>query len=184
MTDFRASGEAVPIDSIDQLVEEVQLAAKPRDRWLIGTEYEKVAVDPRTRRAAPFSGSRGIETLLRELAERFGWTPTEENGRTIALTRDRASITLEPGGQVELSGEPCQTLHCTRDELATHVRELSEIGGELGIALLGVGMQPGGPPPEIGWGAQQRHPLLRGYNPPGAGPGAPPLEQTGPARAN
>ena len=54
MTDFRASGEAVPIDSVDQLVEELHLAAKPRDRWLIGTEYEKLAVDPRTGRAAPY----------------------------------------------------------------------------------------------------------------------------------
>ena len=165
MTDFRASGEAVSIDSIDQLVEEFHLAAKPRDRWLIGTEYEKLAVDPRTGRAAPFSGSRGIETLLRELAERFGWTPTEENGRTIALARDRASITLEPGGQVELSGEPCQTLHCTRDELATHVRELSEIGGELGIAFLGLGMQPVSPLDDIEWVPKQRYAIMRDYMP-------------------
>ena len=165
MTDFRASGEAVPIDSIEQLVEEFHLAAKPRDRWLIGTEYEKLAVDPLTGRAAPFSGSRGIETLLRELAERFGWTPTEENGRTIALARDRASITLEPGGQVELSGEPCQTLHCTRDELATHVRELSEIGGELGIAFLGLGMQPVSPLDDIEWVPKQRYAIMRDYMP-------------------
>ena len=165
MTDFRASGEAVPIDGIEQLVDEFHLAAKPRERWLIGTEYEKLAVDPRTGRAAPFSGSRGIETLLRELAERFGWTPTEENGRTIALARDRASITLEPGGQVELSGEPCQTLHCTRDELATHVRELSEIGGELGIAFLGLGMQPVSPLDDIEWVPKQRYAIMRDYMP-------------------
>ena len=77
MTDFRASGEAVPIESIEQLVDEFHAAAKPRERWLIGTEYEKLAVDPRTGRAAPFSGPRGIEVLLRELAERFGWEPCE-----------------------------------------------------------------------------------------------------------
>ena len=184
MTDFRASGEAVPIDSVDQLVEELHLAAKPRDRWLIGTEYEKLAVDPRTGRAAPFSGSRGIETLLRELAERFGWTPTEENGRTIALARDRASITLEPGGQVELSGEPCQTLHCTRDELATHVRELSEIGGELGIAFLGLGMQPVSPLDDIEWVPKQRYAIMRDYMPRVGTLGHRMMKQTATVQAN
>jgi len=143
-----------------------------------------MAVDPRTGRAAPFSGSRGIETLLRELAERFGWTPTEENGRTIALTRDRASITLEPGGQVELSGEPCQTLHCTRDELATHVRELSEIGGELGIAFLGLGMQPVSPLDEIEWVPKQRYAIMRDYMPRVGTLGHRMMKQTATVQAN
>src|SRR5262245_64030016 len=143
MTDFRESGEAAPIESIDQLVEEFHQAGKPRERWTIGTEYEKLAVDPRTGRAVPFSGARGIETLLNELAERFAWEPQEENGRTIALRRGKASITLEPGGQVELSGEPYRTLHETREELATHVHELATIGSELDIAFVGLGIQIG-----------------------------------------
>jgi glutamate--cysteine ligase len=163
MTDFRASGEAVPIESIEQLVDEFHAAAKPRERWLIGTEYEKLAVDPRSGRAAPFSGPHGIEVLLRELAERFGWEPSEEDGRTIALRRGTASITLEPGGQVELSGEPCPTLHCTRDELATHVRELSAVGGELGMVFLGLGMQPVSTLDEIEWVPKQRYAIMRDY---------------------
>jgi glutamate--cysteine ligase len=163
MTDFRASGEAAPIESIDQLVEEFHNSAKPRERWTIGTEYEKLAVDPHTGRATPFSGARGIERLLRELAERFSWEPQEENGRTIALRRGNASITLEPGGQVELSGEPYRTLHETRDELATHVRELSEIGRELGIAFLGLGMQPVSTLDEIEWVPKQRYAIMRDY---------------------
>jgi glutamate--cysteine ligase len=163
MTDFRASGEAAPIESIDQLVEEFHNSAKPRERWTIGTEYEKLAVDPHTGRATPFSGARGIERLLRELAERFAWEPQEENGRTIALRRGNASITLEPGGQVELSGEPYRTLHETRDELATHVRELSEIGRELGIAFLGLGMQPVSTLDEIEWVPKQRYAIMRDY---------------------
>src|SRR5262249_12215012 len=79
MTDFRESGEAAPIESVDQLVEEFHLAGKPRERWTIGTEYEKLVVDPRTGQAVPFSGARGIETLLRELSERFDWEPQEES---------------------------------------------------------------------------------------------------------
>jgi glutamate--cysteine ligase len=163
MTDFRASGEAAPIESTDQLVEEFHNSAKPRERWTIGTEYEKLAVDPRSGRAVPFSGARGIERLLRELAERFAWEPQEENGRTIALRRGKASITLEPGGQVELSGEPYRSLHETRDELATHVRELSDVGAELGIAFLGLGIHPVSPLDEIEWVPKQRYAIMREY---------------------
>jgi glutamate--cysteine ligase len=163
MTDFRASGEAAPIESIDQLVEEFHNSGKPRERWTLGTEYEKLVVDPRSGRAAPFSGSRGIERLLRELAERFGWEPQEESGRTIALRRGKASITLEPGGQFELSGEPYRSLHETREELATHVRELSEVGDELGLAFVGLGMQPVSTLDEIEWVPKPRYAIMREY---------------------
>src|SRR5207249_1515917 len=142
MTDFRASAQAVPIESVDQLVEQFHRAGKPRERWMIGTEYEKVAVERATGRAVPFSGRRGIEAVLRALAERYGWEPKEEEGRTIALARAGASITLEPGAQLELSGEQCRTLHCTQAELATHLREVVTVGSELGIAFLGLGIQP------------------------------------------
>src|SRR5438477_9854755 len=138
MTDFRASAQAVPIESIAQLVEQFHLAGKPRDRWRIGTEYEKVAVERATGKAAPFSGPRGIEAVLRALAERYGWEPKEEEGRTVALARGGASITLEPGGQLELSGEQCPTIHCTQKELATHVREVVSLGRELRMAFLGL----------------------------------------------
>jgi len=184
MTDFRESGEAAPIESIDQLVDEFHQAGKPRDRWTIGTEYEKLAVDPRTGRAVGFSGARGIETLLRELAERFGWEPQEESGRTIALRRARASITLEPGGQVELSGEPYRTLHETREELATHVHELATVGGELGIAFVGLGMQPVSTLDEIEWVPKQRYAIMRDYMPRVGTLGHRMMKQTATVQAN
>jgi glutamate--cysteine ligase len=163
MTDFRASGEAVPIESVDQLVEEFHRAGKPRDDWAIGTEYEKLAVEPRTGRALPFSGPRGIERILVELAERFGWEPKEENGRTIALGRGRASITIEPGGQVELSGEPYKTLHETQRELMTHVDELSAVARDLDVSFVGLGMQPVSGLDEIEWVPKQRYVIMREY---------------------
>jgi glutamate--cysteine ligase len=184
MTDFRASGEAAPIESIDQLVEELHSSAKPRERWTIGTEYEKFAIDPRTGAAAAFTGSRGIETLLREMAERFGWEPQEESGRTIALRRGSASITLEPGGQVELSGEPYRTLHETREELATHVRELSAIGDELGMAFLGLGMQPVSALDEIEWVPKRRYAIMRDYMPRVGSLGQRMMKQTATVQAN
>ncbi len=163
MTDFRASGEAIAIESVDQLIEQLHRAGKPRDRWMIGTEYEKLAVDARTGAAVPYSGPRGIEVVLRELADRFGWEPKDEEGHVVALLRDGASITLEPGGQVELSGKQCDSLHCTYDEMMTHVRELSAVGADLGIAFLGLGMQPISTLDEIEWVPKQRYRIMRDY---------------------
>jgi glutamate--cysteine ligase len=163
MTDFRASGASEPITSVDRLVEEFHGAGKPRSDWMIGTEWEKLAVDARTGAAATFSGPNGIERLLRQLAERYGWEPTEEDGRVVALQRDGASITLEPGGQVELSGRQCPTIHCTKEELDVHVRELATVGEELGIKFLGLGMQPISRLDEIEWVPKQRYRVMRAY---------------------
>src|SRR5437870_13728398 len=112
MTGFRQGDGAVPVESVGQVVEQFRRAGKPSAQWAIGTEYEKVVVDRATGRAAPFSGRRGIETVLRTLAERFGWEPKEEEGRTVALVRGGASITLEPGAQLGRSGGEGGTLHC------------------------------------------------------------------------
>ncbi len=163
MTDFHESGHAPPIASVDQLVEQLHAAGRPRDRWMIGTEYEKVVVDRKTGRAAPFSGKRGIETLLRALAERYGWEPREEDGRTVALAREGASITLEPGGQLELSGVQCPNLHCTKEELGTHVREVVTVSKEIGLACLGLGMQPISRLDEIEWVPKRRYAIMGPY---------------------
>jgi glutamate--cysteine ligase len=163
MTDFHASAHAVPIERTDQLTERFHQAGKPRDEWRVGTEYEKPAVDRRTGQAARFSGPRGIETLLRTLAERFGWNPNEEDGRTVALERDGASITLEPGGQVELSGAPWKTLHEADRELRTHVRELLEAARDLDMAFLGLGIQPVSKLEEIEWVPKPRYAIMGPY---------------------
>jgi gamma-glutamylcysteine synthetase len=89
MTDFRASANEPPIDSVDQLVEQMHRAGRHRARWMIGTEYEKVVVDRATGRAAPFSGPRGIEAVLRELAERYGW---QRGGRAHGGARARERV--------------------------------------------------------------------------------------------
>ena len=75
-------------------------AGKPPERWRVGTEYEKVGIDRSTAKAIPYFGRRGVEFILRELIERFGWQPEEQDGHIIALMRDKAQITLEPGGQI------------------------------------------------------------------------------------
>jgi glutamate--cysteine ligase len=163
MTDFHASAHAVPVRDVDHLVEQLHLAGKPREQWRVGTEYEKLVVERATGRAAPFSGPRGIEAVLRALADRYGWEPKEEEGRTVALQRGGASVTLEPGGQLELSGEQCATIHCTQRELTTHVRELVSVGDELGLAFLGLGIQPLSRLEEIEWVPKQRYRIMAPY---------------------
>ncbi len=133
---------AVPVTRREQLIDYFAEAAKPSSEWGLGTEYEKVAVLREDARAVPFSGRRGIESLLRDLAERFDWEPIEEEGRVVALSGARASVTLEPGGQLELSGEVCDSVHCAEAEFSRHIEEILAVGEGREIAFLGLGMQP------------------------------------------
>lgn len=153
--------EEVPIESYEELVSYFERACKPRPQWRIGTEYEKVGVRCADGTAAPFTG--GIEEVLRRMAERFGWTPVEEHGRVIALQSERASITLEPGGQLELSGEQWRDVHEAAAEFREHVRQVVQIGRELGLAFLGLGMQPVSRVEEIEWVPKQRYRIMAPY---------------------
>jgi glutamate--cysteine ligase len=116
--------------------------AKPRSKWRVGTEYESVVVSTRTGAALPYSGLQGVEGMLRTLAERFGYEVAEEEGRVLALVGPRSSITLEPGAQVELSGEQCETIHCAHREFAEFVQRLTEVARQFDATLIGLGMQP------------------------------------------
>src|SRR5271166_1341658 len=126
----------------EELIRYFQSGAKPRAQWRVGTEFEKIAVDGRSGRALPFSGPDGVESLLKRLADRFGWEPEHEHGRILALRGKKSSITIEPGGQIELSGEQCETIHCAYAEFTEHIEQLTEVGREHGVVLLGLGMQP------------------------------------------
>ena len=126
----------------DELIHYFESGAKPRSSWRVGTEYEKIAVSARDGRALPYSGTGGVEHLLRLLAERFGYEPEDEEGRILALKGPRATITIEPGAQIELSGEQCDTIHCANEEFTEHIKQLIDVGSEFDVALLGLGMQP------------------------------------------
>jgi glutamate--cysteine ligase len=130
------------IRSKEELLDYFQSGSKPREAWRIGTEYEKVMVDARSGQAIPFSGPRGVEAILQRLADRYGYEPEDEEGRIIALKGPASSITLEPGGQIELSGEQCADIHCAHREFERHVQELLEVTRDLDVAILGLGMQP------------------------------------------
>ena len=157
-----ASLEA-PVTRRDALIDYFQTGAKPRSEWRVGTEYEKVAVDRKTGRAARYYGPRGIEAVLRRLADQFGWTPRLEGEHVIALEGRKATITLEPGGQLELSGEACDSIHCAKAELTDHVNEIVTVGDQLGLAFLGLGIQPVSPLEDIEWVPKPRYAIMGPY---------------------
>ncbi len=164
MSQYIAETDApVEIERRDQLIEYFVAATKPRPDWGIGTEYEKVAVRRSDGGAVPFSGPNGIQTLLESLADRYEWEPVDEGGRTIALRNPKAAITLEPGGQLELSGEVCHSTHCAKEEFARHIDEIVTVGGELGIAFLGLGMQPVSRLADIEWVPKRRYGIMAPY---------------------
>ena len=131
-----------PITSKSQLVEYIAQGCKPREAWRIGTEHEKFVFDQITLRPIPYDGDRSISAVLKGLAD-LCWKPVEENGNIIALVDDKgASITLEPGGQLELSGAPLEDIHDTCFEVHTHLRQVKDVVEDEEIGFLGVGFNP------------------------------------------
>lgn len=114
---------------------------KPEADWRIGTEHEKFVYRRDDHRAPSYGEERGIRDLLTALT-RFGWRPVEENGQVIALSGADGTISLEPAGQLELSGAPLDNLHQTCAEAGRHLRQVKEVGDQLGLGFLGVGMWP------------------------------------------
>ena len=152
-----------PITGLDPLVAWFESGCKPRSDWRIGTEYEKIGVDRKTGRAAPYFGPRGIEALLRRLADRTDWVPRFEGDHVIALRGERATVTLEPGAQLELSGEQCDSIHCADLELRDYVDQIVTVAEELGLVFLGLGIQPISSVEEIEWVPKARYGIMGPY---------------------
>ena len=131
-----------PIEDRAQLVEYLSSGCKPKDAWRIGTEHEKFGYCKDTHRPLPYAGERSIEAVLSGLRDRYGWAPVEEAGKLIGLIKDGAKVSLEPGGQLELSGAPLETIHQTCDEVNQHLREVKDIADEIGVGFIGLGAAP------------------------------------------
>ena len=158
-----------PITDHRQLVEVLASGEKPIEAWRIGTEHEKFGFRLDDLRPPTFDGERGIEALLKGLT-RFGWTPYEESvdgqpARVIALTKGMASVTLEPAGQLELSGAPVETIHDTCKEVGSHLREVRAVADELQLGFLGMGFQPKWRRDEMPWMPKGRYKIMREYMP-------------------
>ncbi|HEX7928157.1 MAG TPA: glutamate-cysteine ligase family protein, partial [bacterium] len=151
MTTTQFSGTSPRIESPDDLLIYVRGGEKPRARWRVGIEHEKLGFLSDTFAPIPYEGPRGIRVLLEGFIAQFGWQPIREGDNIIALRRDAASITLEPGGQLELSGAPLTTAHEAAAELAQHEKELSTLSRHLGFGWLYVGRNPTIPSRQMPW---------------------------------
>ncbi|MFO1039180.1 MAG: glutamate--cysteine ligase [Geminicoccaceae bacterium] len=157
------TGKGEPITDPRQLVEYLAAGAKPRAAWRIGTEHEKFGFTRDDLRPLPYDGERSIRALLEGLADRFAWEPVLENGKPIALSKSGCSITLEPGGQFELSGAPLETLHQTCCEVSTHLDEVRKVAEPLDIGMLGLGFQPKWKREDIPWMPKGRYAIMGRY---------------------
>ncbi|MCA3560781.1 MAG: glutamate--cysteine ligase [Aestuariivirga sp.] len=134
----------MPIETKAQLIEELASGSKPKSAWKIGTEHEKFPFLTDTLKPVPYHGPRSIEALLDGLKDRYGWTGVYEGENIIALSDPKGlgNVSLEPGGQFELSGAPLDTVHETCEEVHEHLTQVREVGDRLGIGFLGLGASP------------------------------------------
>ncbi|MBT6095925.1 MAG: glutamate--cysteine ligase [Rhodospirillaceae bacterium] len=154
-----------PIENRDELIAYIASGCKPPEQWRIGTEHEKFAYHLENFRPLQYEGDVGIRALL-DAMMRFGWHPVMEGNNVIALTDDTgASISLEPAGQLELSGAPLETVHETCSEVTGHLQQVKAIAREMEIGFLGLGYHPKWPNAEMPWMPKGRYKIMRDYMP-------------------
>ncbi len=147
-----------------QLVAYLEAGCKPRDDWRIGTEHEKFCYTLEDFRPLPYEGERGIRALLTGL-QAFGWDAVMEGENVIALSHEGASVSLEPGGQVELSGAPLENIHQTCDEVHSHLAQIKKVTEPMQVAAMGLGFQPKWARADIPWMPKGRYKIMRDYMP-------------------
>jgi glutamate--cysteine ligase len=154
-----------PIAGKADLIAYLEAGCKPHDAWRIGTEHEKFVFRLADHRRVPYEGPDGIGAVLEGL-RRFGWDPVAEGDNVIALSRpDGCSITLEPGGQLELSGAMLGTIHQTCAEVHEHLDQVKTVAGELGVGLIGLGFDPKWRREDVSWMPKGRYRIMRAYMP-------------------
>jgi len=151
------------IQSAEELLELFHMGSKTPDMWGVGLEYERLGLDPATGRAISYSGEHGVESALRDLAEIYSWEAERESGRIIGLSREGSLISLEPGGQVELSARVHRGMASLREELATYLRETAAISERHGFAWVPMGLQPVSRIEEIEWVPKGRYAIMGPY---------------------
>lgn len=131
-----------PIEHHSQLAEYLAEGCKPKSDWRIGTEHEKFGYCKDSLKPLPYDGAKSIKGVLEGLRDQFGWTPVLEGDKIIGLSKDGASVSLEPGGALELSGAPLESVHQTCDEVNVHLREVQSVADGAGVRFIGLGAAP------------------------------------------
>jgi glutamate--cysteine ligase len=157
-----AGGEIVSDER--ELSAYLESGCKPPSDWRVGTEHEKFLFRRSGHGPIPYDGEAGVRALLEGLARR-GWQEVREGETLIGLVKGMANVSLEPGGQFELSGAPFDSIHETAEEVSAHLAEMLAVGGALGIGALGLGFQPSLTRAEIPWMPKGRYAIMRAYMP-------------------
>src|SRR5207253_1964710 len=142
--------DMTPIETRDDLVAWFEAGSKPRSQFRIGTEHEKFVFRVEGLQPGSYEGGRGVSALLEGMQHLLGWEPIIETGNIIGLfdVTGGGAISLEPGGQFELSGAPVENVHQTCSEIMAHLAQVEEIARPLGIGFLGLGVTPTPSAPE------------------------------------
>jgi glutamate--cysteine ligase len=164
----RMGNHSTIIKDVGQLVEWIAKGAKPAADWRIGTEHEKFLFHRDSLRPVAYDGDSGVEAMLNALCKVIGdkATPIIEKGKIIGLKDgDGGSVSLEPGGQLELSGAPLSNLHQTCAETGRHLRHMRAVSSALGVGMLGIGFQPKWRRDDISWMPKGRYQIMRNHMP-------------------
>ncbi len=159
------TGQSPLIESLDQLTAHLASGCKPKERWRIGTEHEKFVFCRTSLKPVPYEGEVGIRTILEKLSAETGWDIIREGDNPIGLKGEGASVSLEPGGQFELSGAPLENVHQTCDEVHRHLDAVKKVCDPLGVAFLGMGFAPTWTRAEIPHMPKARYKIMRDYMP-------------------
>jgi glutamate--cysteine ligase len=156
------TGESPEVRRLEDLVDVFRRSERPRDGWKVGLEHEKLALRAGTIDPVPYDGEGGIAAVLRAFG-RFGYEPFEEEGRIIASQKSGLTVSIEPGGQLELSGRPFADVHVVAAELDRHIAKCRTIGAELGVEFLAGGYRPWGTPATSPWMPKNRYHVMRPF---------------------
>jgi glutamate--cysteine ligase len=163
----RDTTDESPIGGLDEMVGYLASGCKPREEWRIGTEHEKFPFCAVDHSPIPYEGERSIKALLEGMQKELGWEPIIDEGNLIGLFEPSGmgAISLEPGGQFELSGAPLETIHQTCRESNQHLNQLRQIADPLGIKFLGLGASPKWTLDETPRMPKSRYDIMRNYMP-------------------
>jgi len=156
------TSESPPARGVGDLISWFRARERPPSEWKVGLEHEKVALVTGTVEPVPYDGPRGIAALLRGF-ERFDYTRVEDEGHVIAAQKQGLTVSIEPGGQLELSGRPFQDVHVVAEELDRHLAKCRVLGDELGVEMLAVGYRPWGSPTTARWVPKSRYLVMRPF---------------------
>jgi len=160
MTMFSTDNRNLPIENRAQLTEYLTRGGKPEQDWGVGLEVEKLILDRQTGEAAPYER---IHDLLSALEGTLGWVGIYDNEHLVGLQGGNSSVTLEPGGQIELSGRLCRDIHCSKRDFDRYAGQIVAVGREQGLCFLGLGAQPFTPLEQIEWLPKQRYDVMGPY---------------------